>query len=410
MVEPSGSLRRRHRGPSSSASGLRLSSSPPRIGRWMGALPPRRISPPPVLGSFIDKALAGRTRPALVETADVVGLPKPGAAVVTATSLALVAGDPSSTTESPGVGEIQIPRCMGVGHPRLGVDRGRSNPWAYLHRPHRVYPSSAWIRSPPDRAPMQSQNRPRLPPASSSTPASSPSSLPASSSSTPVVPPPCRWDRSFAAVAAVLPGTMAAQLRPHGGDPRVPGPGRPLAPIPILSQSLQRQDAVPGMQQGGAPPSGAATANPAGFFRPPSGPPPFLPLQNPSRQPGLPAFVPPTHQYQFQPPPFMPLPAPVYAPFQQPPPMAPTAGQGPRPKRKKKKGVQQAAVLPQLEQNAQPLGLVQGQQQSMMQQPLPVPPPANVSGQQQVFMPQPAAAPLLAADGVGSASLVDATA
>ena len=46
----------------------------------------------------------------------------------------------------------------------------------------------------------------------------------------------------------------------------------------------------------------------------------------------------------------------------------------------------------------------------MMQQPLPVPPPANVSGQQQAFMPQPAAAPLLAADGVGSASLVDATA
>ena len=80
VVEPSGSWRRRHRGLTSSASGLRLSRSPPRIGRWMGPLPPRRIPPAPILGSFIDKALEGRTMPASVKTAAAVGSPEPRAA------------------------------------------------------------------------------------------------------------------------------------------------------------------------------------------------------------------------------------------------------------------------------------------------------------------------------------------
>ena len=53
------SARWRRRPTTSSPSGLRLSRSPPRVRPWRGPLPPRRISPPPVLGTFLDRARVG---------------------------------------------------------------------------------------------------------------------------------------------------------------------------------------------------------------------------------------------------------------------------------------------------------------------------------------------------------------
>jgi hypothetical protein len=48
-----------HRASSTSPVGLWL-SKPPRMGKWRGPLPPRRITPTPVLGDFLVKAVASK--------------------------------------------------------------------------------------------------------------------------------------------------------------------------------------------------------------------------------------------------------------------------------------------------------------------------------------------------------------
>ena len=60
------SFRRRRGGPSVLTSGLRMPHSPPRMGSWRGPLPPRRVSPAPIIGSFIDKAYAAWSTAATV--------------------------------------------------------------------------------------------------------------------------------------------------------------------------------------------------------------------------------------------------------------------------------------------------------------------------------------------------------
>lgn len=52
----------------SSSAGVRLKKMPPRMGPWRGPLPPRRISPLPVLGVLIDSAMETRSSSAPQKT------------------------------------------------------------------------------------------------------------------------------------------------------------------------------------------------------------------------------------------------------------------------------------------------------------------------------------------------------
>ena len=122
-------------GSNSSSSGLRLARAPPRMGPWRGPLPPRRVTPPPVLGVFIDKAVAVRDGPSSL------GSPS----LVAAASSSSAPADPSITE----LGAVRNSNSMQVG-PRCQVeDRNRPSPWAHLHRPCRPCPSSSAVRCGP---------------------------------------------------------------------------------------------------------------------------------------------------------------------------------------------------------------------------------------------------------------------
>jgi hypothetical protein len=121
---------------------------------------------------------------------------------------------------------------------------------------------------------------------------------------------------------------------------------------------------------------------------------PFMPLQNPSRQPGPPAYFQYPQQQQFFSPPAMfqptrpqfasyPQPgqqfAPGYPPFQTPlPPTQGPAGVQPpvRPKRKKKKTPTQLPVSLPLQHNSM---MQQAQQQFIQQPPMPLGLPASIA-------------------------------
>ena len=197
VVEPVASSRRCRGGMSSSPSRLRLTRSPPRMGPWRGPLPPRRSSPPPVLGTFIDKAFGARP-------------------LTTPAELPSRAGSTASATHV------------------HALDRDRPS-WEHLRR----WFKCLWDRACPTSTPQLSTlpplghlpRRSRSSRLSSSAP--SPTPTPPSLRSTP--PPAPRWPRSFSVVATSPPlqHMAGAPPRPPPGGGSRGGPSRP--PTPGLS-------------------------------------------------------------------------------------------------------------------------------------------------------------------------------
>ena len=110
--------------------------------------------------------------------------------------------------------------------------------------------------------------------------------------------------RSRAVTREFAPTLLHRCNHSHKGQDRRLWPG---SRWPACSRPWQTQPGPFPAVTGG--PALAAAAQ----FRPSSGPPLVRPLQNPSRQPGLPAYV--THPGQFQFLPLMPMPPPMYPQF-----------------------------------------------------------------------------------------------
>jgi hypothetical protein len=228
------------RGSCSSPTGVRLACGP-QMGPWRGPLPRRRVSPPPVLGTFIDRAFA-------VSTAS--------------SSLAAAAGPGSSSSVDFQELEVQTRAIIAVqtavaSADRVGdvilvdhVDRGAACP--LVHR----YGLGHWVRRFRSLwAPSQTRSstaEASATPISSITPSFPPSSTPSaplsssppflstllpatvspSSSSTSSSPRPSGspFPRSFASVLGTVPG-MAGQRPPSAGAPgTAPRPPAPAVP------------------------------------------------------------------------------------------------------------------------------------------------------------------------------------
>jgi hypothetical protein len=247
---PVGSSRGRS---SSSPSGVRLARGP-KVGSWRGPLPRRRLTPPPILGDFLDKAevISGRS---------VAGSPavaSPSSAVSASSSEAPLAGNGAAVQDT-----VALIAVSAADHAReICVDRGHSwdsiNRYGLGHLARRF--QSLWaLRRPrvlsslglvPGTATQSKTSSPAIAPpqgSSSSTPASpspghtlstppSPSSSPSPlSSSLSSRPPP----RSFASV--VMAGQRPPQAGLQGTAARPPVPatplqqGAPLRPPPSTS-------------------------------------------------------------------------------------------------------------------------------------------------------------------------------
>ena len=228
LVDPVASSRRRRSGTASSPAGLRLSRSPPRMGPWRGPLPPRRISPPPILGDFLAKA-GGVLQP-IARPERPLPVMNPAAPVVASTG----DGDPVfPATCDAGVDVFQTLAVTPRRAHRDPIDRVRPGSWEHLHRRFKVFwsrskPASSSIDLPPPPPSRTSPlHRPAAPPSSSSTPSStpSPSRSPAS------LPRPPRWTRSFAAVVAAHSASRMAGAphRPSSAGGAGGGPSRPPA-------------------------------------------------------------------------------------------------------------------------------------------------------------------------------------
>ena len=353
-VVPAASSRRRWRGgPASSPSGLRLSRSPPRMGPWRGPIPPRRISPPPVLGDFLNKDFVG---PPAMSAPEVASLEAPRPAAV----VAAVSGGDVPVIAAVRAGDVgaQFPGVTLDGAHAHAANRDRLGSWEHLRRRFKAY----WSRSVPASSSLARFSI-APPPLRYAAPAStSPSpALGSCSSSSPAL----RWPRSFAAVVAAPPANRMAGMpqRPSmgggggGGPPRPPATGllhqqTPRPPQPVPQQGvLAGQPTVMGIAAGSSAPPGAQ------FPVPQVGGYPFRPLQPPSRQFGPPAFMPPQLMPYGQ---FMPqqMSSSVFPPYQQQaaPPSGVAVGQGAsRAKKKKKKNGSSVAavqvpqqVLPQM--------------------------------------------------------------
>lgn len=223
------------RNPSSSPSGLRLARAP-RMGSWRGPLPPRRITPPPVLGQFMDKAKVIHSQ---------VGSPAPA-------SLPGSEADRDATSEATST-ELQIRNASDVG-PRLhaGWATGHTS-WAYLKQRMRAL----WY---PTQPPSVVRTDAAQPPAIASSPSTAfiEPRLPLQT------PPPqtapllhAGAGRSYATVAAALQRPMAGVPPPTRatsatGGPNPRGPSRPAAPAPTPTFN---GPAVPHQQQRGPAPN-----------------------------------------------------------------------------------------------------------------------------------------------------------
>jgi hypothetical protein len=287
------------RGSCSSPTGVRLTRGP-RMGPWRGPLPRRRVSPPPVIGTFIDRAFAASTA-----SSSLAAAARPGSsssvvfqelevqtgaiiAVQTAVDPADRVGDVISVDHVDRGAACPLVHRYGLGH---WVQRFRS-----LWAPSQARSSTAVASATPITS-----ITPSLPPSSipSAPSSSSPpflSSLPPRSSSTSSSPRPSGspFPRSFASVLGSVAG-MAGQRPPLAGAPgTAPRPPAPAVPPQQATASRPLSAASPGAGQQGAgfPPF------PQTFAAVP--PRPMQPLQPPSRQPGPPAYMSYPHQPGFQ--------------------------------------------------------------------------------------------------------------
>ena len=380
-AEPIASLRRRNRGACSSPSVLRISRPPSKMGPWRGPLPPRRSSPAPVLGTFIDRAMvvgarAASSAPLAVARPCAPSASSPGGVDHPSSSTRPVPEmPPTGTTVGRGISAFQIPDIVDGGTHSHALDPDHPS-WEHLDRCFRKY----WARVCPN--PVSAAAASHLPPSellrpcaspSSSSPTSAPPTFPSSPSSALLAS--RRWVRSFVdIVASTSPALMnaAPQHPPSGAGPW----GVPVRPPLQQGPLAQPHGAMAGPVPGHGAPSAASVPACLPVPAPMMGAATFRPLQHPSRQYRPPAYLPPMLPFgQFQPPPMA---APMLPPYQQQqaPPQVAVAGQGvSQIKRKKKKSGQSVSQVAQ--QFASPQQFVPPMHASMMS-----------GGQQQVMRPQ----------------------
>jgi hypothetical protein len=264
---PSGTI---CRGATSSPSGLRLSRGP-RVKPWRGPLPRRRMTPPPVLGQFLDQAAVAASAPS----------PASG-------GLGLASSSRHASILPMIVGEERFQTVVGVTVGPDGSHLHATNPvqvqaWDHLRRRYR----RLWDRNPrpvliecPAAAPTAPRSSSSL--CASSTNIISPlgsasqSSWPSDQSRSR----PTAFDRSFAAVVTT-PTMSGPPQRPPPVGSYSTGHVRPPPRLPAL------QRPAPGLQLGGPLGMGVGQAGSA------SAPPGSMPLQPPAGQLGMPTFFPP---------------------------------------------------------------------------------------------------------------------
>jgi hypothetical protein len=153
------------RGAASSPSGLRIARSP-RMGPWRGPLPKRRITPSPILGHFLDKAIETASTPVVagpslapVQLGAAIACSTPGAEIVGGTPVTAIAGVTPCAVIAGGssgaviAGGLQSHRASVsvdgvVQSPVHAPNRTCRFPWAHLRRRYRYL----WVRSCPSEA------------------------------------------------------------------------------------------------------------------------------------------------------------------------------------------------------------------------------------------------------------------
>ncbi|KAM0873187.1 hypothetical protein ACQ4PT_038227 [Festuca glaucescens] len=349
--------RRGGRSASASPTGLCL-SRPPRVGSWRGPLPPRRVTPRPILGFFLDEAVA---------------------AMPSSTSPAEPAVSVSEKTSRASADRAGL--HAEVGPAAENVDSDVPAGWTHLRRRRRrVSPvtcnqHSSSLQPPAPLSPSRLASSPGSVAPSSSPAAWQPSLRPSL---------PLPWltsRRTFlsavmqptggvhrpagpappgpAAGAAARGGVAGAAPRPAGARPAPPfpqPPGGAAAGMQLQNQQTTSGSAAQGLllqqQQG----HGQQLFVPQMPQYRPTAALPLRPLQPPSRQPGPPAYMPQVAPPFFQQQSFVPagfqqqqqqFPLSPSGQYQQPfvPPPSAVAGQvQSRNKRKKKKGGQPGQI------------------------------------------------------------------
>jgi hypothetical protein len=142
------------RGAASSPSGLRIARSP-RMGPWRGPLPKRRITPPLILGQFLEKVIgnAAATPAAGVPSGEPV---QPGAVIAGGSPAAVITGGSSGVVIADGTSGAMITDSSQSKHATVLVEQFASRaanqasmlPWAHLRCKFR----QLWVQSCPSEA------------------------------------------------------------------------------------------------------------------------------------------------------------------------------------------------------------------------------------------------------------------